>query len=270
MLLLLLRRWLWRLNRLLLRLLLLPIVARHLTGCLLALLHESGKLRSILHVETLQQGLLQTLCLDVLLLYSLAFFGAEVRGELAFDVGNALMQETEEVERVLRVARTRSGIRSAGRRSLLTRLSWLRRHHLLLLRRVLLLLQPRDLLWTCHLLRVNLRWTLQWDLRRGLRLVGLLRLLLWLLLRLVSRHGRLQEALSTHSRCRLITARANLLKSCHHLRLRLHLGCPLHGVGKVLTVRQTHVHVGLTRLQRTSASVVVGSSLLLCLRGLLP
>ncbi len=98
--------------------------------------------------------------LSMLALCLLAFFGAEIRGELVLDVDHALVQKAEEIERILRIVSARSGLRSRSRRSLLARLARLLSHHLLRLLRFLR--QSWNLLWSrCarHLLLVHLWWT---------------------------------------------------------------------------------------------------------------
>ncbi len=77
-----------------------------------------------------------------------------------------------------------------------------------------------------------------------------------LLLVLLGWDGGLQETLCAHGGRRLRSARTNLLKTGHHLRLSLHLRSPLHGIGKVAAVLHAHVQVGLlTRLQGSRASI---------------
>jgi hypothetical protein len=218
----------------------------------------------------------------VLLLNCLALLGAEIRAELALDVGDSLVEETQEIERVLLIARVGGRVGAAGHWPLLPRLAGLLTHDLLLRLRTLRV--TGDLLWrlaACHLLLLLL--LLLAHLRRALEahlllLVGLLRLLLLaLLLHLLLRLGgrllllltRLEEWLRAHGGRGLRSARTDLLEAGHHLGLSLHLGRPLQSIGEILTVGHRHVDHGLARLQRPCTGILILSGLLLGLHGLL-
>jgi hypothetical protein len=188
----------------------------------------------------------------VLLLNCLALLGAEIRAELALDVGDSLVEETQEIERVLLIARVGGRVGAAGHWPLLPRLAGLLTHDLLLRLRTLRV--TGDLLWrlaACHLLLLLL--LLLAHLRRALEahlllLVGLLRLLLLaLLLHLLLRLGG-----------RLLL-----------LLTRLEEWLRAHGGRGILTVGHRHVDHGLARLQRPCTGILILSGLLLGLHGLL-